>query len=174
MAEQAFFKDIKRNIISDLIDAKDEIRIAVAWFTNHEFYNILLKKIRDGIKVTLIIINDPINNRDGGLDWQKFINVGGILHFSYYPKIMHHKFCIIDNLILYNESYNWTYYGENINRENAIRFTDLPNLLADFNSEFEQLILKNKRYKRIKRCLFQRTKKCNMEPTLWTKWRIAT
>ncbi len=136
--------------MTDLENSKLEICIAVAWFTNHELYNILLKKIAEGIKVTLVIINDPINNREGGLNWQHFINAGGELHFSHYPKIMHHKFCIIDNSILYNGSYNWTYYAEKINRENTIRHIDKDELINDFKIEFESLKQQNKKYKRVK------------------------
>lgn len=149
--EIALFKNIKESILFDLKNAKLEINIAVAWFTNHEFYNVLIKKLNEGINVTVIIINDPINNREGGLDWQNFINLGGKLHFSYYPKIMHHKFCIIDNDILYNGSYNWTYYAEKINRENTIRHTENNKLILDFFNEFEQLKQKNKLSKRVKR-----------------------
>ena len=151
MNEKAIFKNIKKSILTDLTSSITEIKIAVAWFTNHEFYNILIKKLNDGIKVTLVIINDPINNREGGLEWQEFINSGGILHFSFYPKIMHHKFCIIDNQILYNGSYNWTYYAEKINRENTIRFTECQNLISEFNKEFDQLISKHKQYKKVKK-----------------------
>lgn len=149
--EIALFKNIKNSILTDLKNAKLEINIAVAWFTNHEYYNVLISKLNEGIKVTVIIINDPINNREGGLDWQNFINSGGILHFSHYPKIMHHKFCIIDNEVLYNGSYNWTYYAEKINRENTIRHTENNKLILDFQIEFEHLKQKNKRYKRVKR-----------------------
>lgn len=148
--EKALFKNIKNSILTDLQNSKSEILIAVAWFTNHEFYNVLLKKIFEGIRVTLIIINDPINNREGGLDWQNFINAGGELHFSHYPKIMHHKFCIIDNEILYNGSYNWTYYAEKINKENTIRHFDNGKLIEDFNYEFDSLKKNNKKYKRVK------------------------
>lgn len=149
--ELALFKNIKKSILADLINSKTEINIAVAWFTNHEFYNVLLKKLGDGVKVNLIIINDPINNREGGLDWQNFIDSGGVLHFSHYPKIMHHKFCIIDDTILYNGSYNWTYYAEKINRENIVRHTDNVILIKDFKNEFESLKIKHKRYKKIKK-----------------------
>ncbi len=148
--EKALFKNIKKAILTDLQNSKSEICIAVAWFTNHEFYNVLLKKMAEGIKVTLIIINDPVNNREGGLNWQHFINAGGELHFSHYPKIMHHKFCIIDNEILYNGSYNWTYYAEKINRENTIRHIDKDELINDFKIEFESLKQQNKKYKRVK------------------------
>ncbi|RYE54442.1 MAG: hypothetical protein EOP48_12335 [Sphingobacteriales bacterium] len=149
--QTALFKNIKRSILADLKNAKVEINIAVAWFTNHEFYNVLLKKIREGVKVNLIIINDPINNREGGLNWQEFINQGGNLYFSQYPRIMHHKFCIIDNQILYNGSYNWTYYAEGINRENTVRHTDSDDLIFSFQEEFKRLKIKNKLYKKVRR-----------------------
>jgi phosphatidylserine/phosphatidylglycerophosphate/cardiolipin synthase-like enzyme len=33
---------------------------------------------------------------------------------------MHNKFCVINNKILINGFYNWTYYAEDRNRENVL------------------------------------------------------
>jgi uncharacterized protein YfaP (DUF2135 family) len=148
--ELILFKKIKQSIISDLKNSNEQIQIAVAWFTNHEFYDVLIKKLHQGVKVTLIIINDPINNRIGGLDWQNFIKCGGQLHFSFYPKIMHHKFCIIDDKIVYNGSFNWTYSADKINRENSIRYFQNTLVTEAFKHEFKELTLTLKNYKRVK------------------------
>ena len=144
------FENIKSNIIADLRKAKDEINIAVAWFTNHEFFEILMNKLESGIEVNVILINDAINNRIGGLNWQEFINSGGKLYFSTYPNIMHHKFCIIDRKILYNGSYNWTYSAEIKNKENTIKHTRSTKLISDFHNEFMFLKSLYKEPKRIR------------------------
>lgn len=149
--EQPLFKNVKNSILYDLDNARKEIKIAVAWFTNHEFYEKLINKLNEGIQVELVIIDDPINNREGGLDWQRYIKAGGNLYFSHYPKIMHHKFCIIDGGIFYNGSYNWTYSAEKINRENTIRHSDNEGLIKAFENEFEYLKGVNKRCKRVRK-----------------------
>lgn len=148
---EVFFKNIKTRILFDLSKAEKEINIAVAWFTHEDFFNLLIEKLSKGVLVTVVIINDPINNREGGLNWQDFINAGGNLHFSNYPKIMHHKFCIIDNQLIYNGSFNWTYYADKVNRENVVRFENNTGLIENFNAEFAQLVKQHKKYKRIKK-----------------------
>jgi hypothetical protein len=144
------FENIQSSIIRDLSKAKIDINIAIAWFTNHEFFETLLRKLEEGLEVNLIIINDSINNRIGGLNWQKFINSGGNLYFCSYPNMMHHKFCIIDSKILYNGSYNWTYSAECKNKENTIKHTDSKELISRFHNEFIFLTSIYKKPKRIK------------------------
>ena len=53
-------------------------------------------------------------------DFQKFIDIGGHFYFSDTRNPMHNKFCVIDNKVLINGSYNWTYYAEDRNRENIL------------------------------------------------------
>ena len=90
------------------------------------------------IKVYLIIIDDYINNGDYGLDFQLFINNGGILMYGKEENPMHHKFCIIDDSILFTGSYNWTYYAESRNFENIVKFEE-SNLIKQYIEEFELL-----------------------------------
>jgi len=149
--KEVLFKGIEESLLSDLSKAKTEIKIAVAWFTNHRIYDLICSKIKEGLSVTTIIIYDPINIREGGLDWQEYINIGGNLYLSKYPRIMHHKFCLIDSRILYNGSYNWTYYAETINIENAIRFKNEHKLIQEFNKEFDRIIAKTNRNTKVKK-----------------------
>ena len=102
----AHFKNIRQNIIDNLDNATDEIIVAMYWFTNHDLFNKLCEKIQDGINVKIIIHNDFINNRDAGLNFQHFIDLGGHFYFSDPNNPMHNKFCVIDNKVLINGSYN--------------------------------------------------------------------
>lgn len=136
--ETAYFRNIRKELIGALNQSKEEIRIAVAWFTNEELFETLLKSLQRGIKVYLIIIDDYINNGDYGLDFQLFINNGGVLMYGKEENPMHHKFCIIDDSILFTGSYNWTYYAENKNFENMVKFED-SNLIKQYIGEFELL-----------------------------------
>lgn len=149
--KKALFDNIEKELISSLSKSEKTIEVAVAWFTNHKLYNVLCKQIEKGVSVTVVIINDPINNKEGGLDWQKFIKIGGNLHMSKYPKIMHHKFCIIDNGTLFNGSYNWTYYAERLNIENTVKFEFEEEILYDFRVEFDSLKKRIKKYKRVRK-----------------------
>lgn len=153
--KKVLFKGIEEKLIEDLSVAKKEIKIAVAWFTNHRLFEVLCQKAKTGIKVSTILIYDPINFKEGGLEWKKFIKSGGTLYISKHPNIMHHKFCLIDNAILYNGSYNWTYSAEYYNIENTIRFKNEKNLNQEFESEFERVKEKVKKAKKIKKFSFE-------------------
>lgn len=137
--EEVYFSDIRAKLLQELNEAKKAIFVAVAWFTNDDLFGMLCMKLKQGIKVELIIINDYINNWELGLPFQTFIDLGGKLYLSEYPSIMHHKFCLIDNETIFNGSYNWTYYAEMRNDENCMLFKGKPNLMREFKTEFKKL-----------------------------------
>ena len=137
----ALFQNIRQELLNELDKAQSQIKVAVAWFTNHHLFEKLCEKVSKGISVELIVIDDYINNGDWGLNFQHFINIGGKLYYGKEENPMHHKFCIIDNSILFNGSYNWTYYAESRNVENTIKFINNVPLNQQFLSEFERLKL---------------------------------
>lgn len=137
---QAHFQNIRISIIKEIEKANKSLKVAVYWFTNHELFDLLYQKQLNGIQCDLIIHNDYINNRDTGLPFQKFIDAGGKFYFSDEENPMHNKFCIIDNRVLINGSYNWTYYAESKNRENILIIKDEIGVLNAFEAEFSQLI----------------------------------
>jgi hypothetical protein len=136
----SYFQNIRKNIISEIENGHKSISIAVYWFTNQELFDLLLQKLSVGVKIELIIHNDYINNRETGLAFQKFIDQGGKFYFSDEENPMHNKFCIIDNKVLINGSYNWTYYAENKNRENILLIKDEEKVIGDFETEFKRLV----------------------------------
>jgi len=137
---QAHFQNIRKSIIREIEKASKSIKVAVYWFTNHELFDLLYQKQLNGVECELIIHNDYINNRDTGLPFQKFIDAGGKFYFSDEENPMHNKFCIIDNQVLINGSYNWTYYAESKNRENVLIIKDENDVVKAFETEFLQLI----------------------------------
>jgi hypothetical protein len=140
--EEVYFSNIRARLLQELNEAKKTIFVAVAWFTNDDLFGMLCMKLKQGVKVELIIINDYINNWEFGLPFQTFVDLGGKLYLSEYPSIMHHKFCLIDNETIFNGSYNWTYYAEMRNDENCMLFKGKPNLIKEFKTEFKKLKLK--------------------------------
>lgn len=137
---QTFFDGILPQLLKELEKAKKHIRVAVAWFTHHALFNLLCLKIETGVSVELIIINDYINNWPEGLPFQHFIDLGGRLYFSDSEHIMHHKFCLIDDVVLINGSFNWTYYAAEKNIENCMFFYNENAIYQVFNTEFDGLI----------------------------------
>ena len=137
---QAHFQDIRNSIIGEIEKANKSLKVAVYWFTNHELFDLLHQKQLNGIQCDLIIHNDYINNRDTGLPFQKFIDAGGKFYFSDDENPMHNKFCIVDNRVLINGSYNWTYYAESKNRENILIIKEESDVIRAFETEFSKLI----------------------------------
>ena len=117
---KAYFEGIRQVLLTELDNATEKIVVAVYWFTNHALLQKLIEKLEDGLKVEMIIHNDYINNRETGLNFQCFIDKGGEFYFSDMFNPMHNKFCVIDNKVLINGSYNWTYYAEDRNSENVL------------------------------------------------------
>ena len=138
--KKAIFENIELEISSDILRSNLRVDLAVAWFTNQRLFDIICKKLMENTEVSVLTINDPINFKEGGLDWQNFIELGGKLYISNIERLMHHKFCIIDNNILYNGSYNWTYSAEFSNIENIIRFESEPEIISSFQNEFDSLL----------------------------------
>ena len=140
MINQIFYKEIESKIVANLIGAKKNVKIALAWFTNPTLFNLILKLKKNEIEIELILSDDKINYTNKKVDFQNLINENVEFRISEYPKLMHNKFCIIDDKILINGSYNWTLKAEKINFENIIISTDRK-LVNDFSEYFEYLKL---------------------------------
>jgi hypothetical protein len=138
---EVYFKDIKNKIIENLSKTTTSLKIAMAWFTSYDIFEKLLELRNRNVSIDLIIINDLINNGGYCLNFNELIVKGGNLYLSEYPSLMHHKFCIIDDKILINGSYNWTYYAETINEENVL-ITKEKSIIKSFSAEFNRLIEK--------------------------------
>lgn len=136
----AFFKDIQNTIISDIQNAHKEIMIAVAWFTNKKIFSSLLEKLDDGIKVKLIVINDNINIRKFGIDFQDFVTAGGELYFAEKNIPMHNKYIIIDDNVVITGSYNYTYLAETVNDENILRLSGASDVVNAYVDDFNSLL----------------------------------
>jgi uncharacterized protein YozE (UPF0346 family) len=133
---EAYFSNIEQQIIKKLSVAEHQVFVAVAWFTNEVLFEELLKCLKRGLSVSVIIMDDYINRNELALDFTKFIEAGGLLYFSKEKK-MHNKFCIIDSLLI-TGSYNWTYYAEKLNCENIIFIDDVP-VVQQYTSEYNKL-----------------------------------
>lgn len=117
---EAYFDNIQEIVVRHLSKAKNSIKIAMAWFTNPFIFNNLLRICKRGIEVELLINNDLINNRPNGLPFNKLIQAGANLFIAEPPTLIHNKFCIVDDQIVIDGSYNWTILAEKNNDENIV------------------------------------------------------
>lgn len=111
------FKEIKKEIISNLQKATQQIKIAVAWLSDEDILRILSQKSKLGINVEILISNAKENfkslrklNELLKSDCKLFIGI---------KPFMHNKFSIIDDKIIISGSYNWSYAARS-SEENII------------------------------------------------------
>lgn len=135
---QLFFTDIKSIIISKLHSASKEILVAVSWLTDKELFEIILNKLSQGVKVSIITRNDYLNNHPNALPWANYIEAGGELRFCQSGKMLHYKFAVIDGISVIATSYNWTCFAGSNNRENILIIDDLQTVQS-FIEEFKFL-----------------------------------
>ena len=128
---------IQNEIQKELFKAEHTIKIAVAWFTNELLFQPLLMKLQLGVKISIVLNQDEINDSDSNdIDFSSFVNAGGELRWNRTGKLMHDKFCIIDDSIVISGSYNWTNKAE-YNDESIAIYENEADTLAFYNSKFE-------------------------------------
>lgn len=143
MQTEAVFENIAERIEQEICKAQKSIFIAVAWFTNRNLFNELLKKARDGCSISIIISDDSIN-QNSSIDFgQLAINQSRVYWAGNGDtELMHNKFCVIDYNTVITGSYNWSYKAES-NFENVIITSNDTTLAEQFIAEFNHI---RKRY----------------------------
>ncbi|TCL63841.1 phospholipase D-like protein [Mariniflexile fucanivorans] len=117
--------------------------IAVAWFTNQNISNALIR-LKD-VNIDIIVDDNKVNRESIAIKnlQNNTIQISFIkdLQKNYYS--MHNKFCVIDNKTVLTGSYNWS-KNANTNDENLAFISD-KDIATSYNMEFSKI--KNKKYK---------------------------
>lgn len=125
--------EILLRIKTELLSAQSEILVAMAWFTNPELFDILEKKAAEQVKISLIISDQPDNEK---LDFEALRKMG--VKFNRIKNIgygmMHLKFCIIDRQLAISGSYNWSNNAKN-NHEQVL-VTTFPKTVNELVTTF--------------------------------------
>ncbi len=142
MGTKTYFTNIEEIIERELDGSRSSITVAIAWLTSPKLFDALVRAASRGVLVR-IALQDDNKNRDSGLSMKNLTDAKGQCYWIVKTKgSFHHKFCIIDNNILINGSYNWTNYARLHNDEN-ITVTDGDFESVDvFRQEFEILLKK--------------------------------
>lgn len=134
-----YSKKIQNTIQKELFKANKSVKIAVAWFTNDLLFQPLLLKLAAGVTVEIILNKDEINCSDENeIDFDEFVNAGGILRWNDTKQLLHDKFCIIDDKIVIYGSYNWTNKAE-YNEESIAIARDEENTINFYLDKFSDL-----------------------------------
>lgn len=129
--------EIKQRIISEINSAKHCIYLAMAWFTDRDIANAIIAAKNRDVIVDVILSSNSQNETVK----QMFIEVDISVHsFDTGDDrgLMHHKFCLIDNKISINGSFNYSYNASNNNVEN-IQVSDEFTIYKQLFNEFERL-----------------------------------
>lgn len=145
MELKAHFSNIHEVIIDHLEKANSEVVAAVAWFTDRDMFEVLCKKARSGINVSVALIGDDINQGPGALNFPRLEAAGGRVAFlaqgSRDEPTMHHKFCVIDRKTVITGSYNWSRKARR-NDENITVVTDSIEFAAKYIETFDSLLVR--------------------------------
>lgn len=143
MELKAHFSNIHKVIIVHLEQSQSEIVAAIAWFTDRDIFEVLCRKARAGIEVSVALIGDEINQGPGGLNFHRLDNLGGKVTFlppgSRDAPTMHHKFCVIDRATVITGSYNWSHKARS-NDENITVVTDATDFARKYLDTFDSLL----------------------------------
>lgn len=139
MQTEAVFENIGERIEQEISKARKSIFIAVAWFTNKEIFNQLVRKARKGCAISILISDDKIN-QNSSIDFDQLV-IGQSRVYKVGngdTELMHNKFCVIDYSTIITGSYNWSYKAET-NFENVIITTNDTTLAEQFIAEFNHI-----------------------------------
>jgi hypothetical protein len=139
MQTEAIFERIADRIQMEISKARSSILIAVAWFTNANIFDELVKKANLGCTISLIISDDIINQKCA-IDFER-LNVNKSCVYKIgngETELMHNKFCVIDSSVVITGSYNWSYKAEK-NFENVIITYNDTFLAEQFVFEFHRI-----------------------------------
>lgn len=130
--------EIHERIQAELGKASQEVKVAVAWFTNQALLDALISASSRGCKIQLIIADNEDNNK---LDFESLVKAGGQIQRvkSTGFGMMHQKYCIIDSRLAITGSFNWTNNALRNNSENAI-FTEEPEIIQSLSENFESIL----------------------------------
>ncbi len=134
---RATFNNIQKTLEGLISSSNDCIKISVAWFTNKELLGLLTDKVKNGIKVEIIISDDINNKRLPTKDY--LLNGGQLMIFKTDSgKFLHDKFAIFDNKTVVVGSYNWTHSAEYHNSESVVITTN-EQVIKQFEIRFQKL-----------------------------------
>jgi len=129
--------DIFAEISTNLKNAKKEILVVSAWFTDQDLLDILIEKAKQGLNIKVIVAENKDNEK---LDFTALTKVGGKLTLANKKGygMLHEKYCIIDNKRAFHGSYNWTNNAKKNNSESVI-FTDHKETIHQLINDFKKM-----------------------------------
>lgn len=102
------FREIKKEIIQGIRNAKYTIWVAVAWFTDEDLFEELMLKKNEGLNIRVITSDENSNQKLIRKLEQNFDVKKTPLKGEYLSNRTHDKFCVIDFEYVMHGSFNWS------------------------------------------------------------------
>ena len=135
------YPDSYKPIVQLYDSAQRYIHLAIYSLTKDEIANALVSAHSRGVEVKVIIDNQQAGNQYA--DDEMLESAGIQLRRDKISGMMHNKFCIIDDTIVYTGSYNHTQNATENNDENYIVIKDIG-IAHIFETQFQKLWEKHK------------------------------
>ncbi|MFH1751698.1 MAG: phospholipase D family protein [archaeon] len=138
-SSQAFFcpEDSCANQLIQAFNSADEnIDIAIYSFTHERIYNALIQAKQRGVNIRVVLDFQQSQTQYSVKDFLIENNVD--LRIDNKPGLMHNKFAVIDNSIVFTGSFNYSLNGDTRNDENLVLLTE-PSTIQAFALEFEEI-----------------------------------
>lgn len=129
--------EIKQRIIAEIQKANKNIFLAMAFFTDRDIANAMIAAKNRNLTVDIILSSNAQNETVKQMFKDSNVSIHAF-ETGDERGMMHHKFCLIDNRISINGSYNYSYNASSNNVEN-IQVSDDINTYRQLFAEFERL-----------------------------------
>lgn len=136
---EAYFspgESCRQTIIDQIDHAKKRLKICVFTISDDRISEGIMRAFQNGIDVKIITDNDKSN--DLGSDVVRLAQKGISIKMDNTSSHMHHKFMIVDELMLLTGSYNWTLSAARFNQENIVLSSE-AGVVKSFLNEFDKL-----------------------------------
>ncbi|MDW8141276.1 MAG: phospholipase D family protein [Candidatus Bipolaricaulota bacterium] len=124
----------EKAIIQTLRSAQKSVHAALYQLTDPEIAQALTELAQRGLELQILLDDEPSQGSKGcwllnsGIPVKQYVDSG----------IMHHKFAVIDGVLVITGSYNWTTSAQTRNEENLLVIQS-PELAHAFEREFQKL-----------------------------------
>lgn len=129
--------EIKQRILSEINRAQKSVYLAMAFFTDRDIANEIIEAKKRNLSIDIILSSNAQNDTVKQMFKESYISVHAF-NTGDERGMMHHKFCLIDDEISINGSYNYSYNASNNNVEN-IHVSDSLEIYKQLFTEFERL-----------------------------------
>lgn len=140
MSIKIYFDDLENVVQRELLMAQKSVKIAIAWITFSNYQTIFKTLVNNKVEVEILVSDSDKLQKD--MSYVNTYRAMGIkVRICKMPSkynYMHHKFAIIDDEVILNGSFNWT-FNAGKNFENLSVINGEPNLVSDFLLEYNKI-----------------------------------